>query len=750
MWWRQKPRGCRLAKGLGSARPVEYRGADRGVREMNILEVEEVSRIRPSPREGGKLRSDEVDGRRRSSRRKFPVGLGADLFAATAGEEVHGVPARGYVLSSAVEEIARDGRHVVGHLRDAFMKHPDMLPGFPPGGGVAGAERAAWRVFSVWLLKRVADPSERDLSLASAQAWFDGGSPPPSEIAFWSRADRLSLPRLKAMSKKRGIRELLPYILESHGPGSRLSVMRDPTTQVARSRKKEAGVFYTPPDVAEFMVAGALRDGGPVPTALDPAVGTGVFLRAVLNAMRASGRGGNSYDLALARLFGCDIDPMALDGAATVILADVIGDAMKRVSTPGEAWLAIRANLRTCDALLIDPSPSKSRPKGRITLAELYPEASDGFDLIIGNPPYADIGPRSDIPALASTFKTIEACPRGTADLYPAFVEQMTRLAKPDAAGALVLPLSIACNSSPQFRACRRFIAGQKGTWRFAFFDRQPHALFGEDVKTRNAVVFRRGGSARALETGPMRKWRGAERRDMFRRIDYTPIACDISTGIPKLHGAPQAAAWEKMSAETRRLADVAYEFGSTTLDAMRSASSTAVFVSPTAYNFLGVARSRGFRAGRDEVLSTNPLLRVDCATEQDADAVYAILSGNYAFWWWHVTGDGFHVGRSALKNLPVGGLFAEAASRDRLADLGRKIWNQSMLNPVRSLNRGRVSYAFSAQNAPELRSDVDELVLKALGLPDALVDELSEFNQNITAARLLAPAVTGKGEKSA
>ncbi len=665
-------------------------------------------------------------------------------------EAVHGVPARGYVLSSAVEEIARDGRYVVGDLRDAFLKHPAMLPEFTYGGGVSGAERAAWRAFSAWLLKRIADTSERDLSLASAQSWFDGGSLSQSGKAFWSRADRRSLPRLRAMSEKPGIKELLPYILESHGPGSRLSVMRDPATLAARRRKKEAGVFYTPPDVAEFMVAGALKDGESDATALDPAVGTGVFLRAVLNAVRATGRGGNSFDLALARLFGCDIDPLALDGAATVILADVIGDALKRVATPGEAWLAIRANLRTCDALLLDPSSSESRPKERIPLDELFPEAPDGFDLIIGNPPYADIGPRSDIPTLASTFKTIEACPRGTADLYPAFVEQMTRLAKPEAAGALVLPLSFACNSSPQFRACRRFIAGQKGAWRFAFFDRQPHALFGEDVKTRNAVVFRRAGSSGALETGPLRKWRGADRRELFRRIDYTPIACDISGGIPKLHGERQAKAWERLSDGMSRLSDVVHGIGSSTLDEMPATSSTAVFVSPTAYNFLGVARSRGFEAGRNEVLSTNRLLRVDCATERDADAAYAVLSGNYAFWWWHVTGDGFHVGRSALKNLPVGSLFADVVSRDRLADLGRKLWSNSIRNPVRSLNRGRVSYAFSAQNSPELRRDVDELVLKELGLPVALVGELIEFNQNISAARLLAPAAMGSGEKSA
>jgi hypothetical protein len=53
----------------------------------------------------------------------------------------------------------------------------------------------------------------------------------------------------------------------------------------------------------------------------------------------------------------------------------------------------------------------------------------------------------------------------------------------------MVVPLSLACNESAQYQACRARIASAPGHWRFAFFDREPHALFGEDVKTRNVIV---------------------------------------------------------------------------------------------------------------------------------------------------------------------------------------------------------------------------------------------------------------------
>ena len=55
----------------------------------------------------------------------------------------------------------------------------------------------------------------------------------------------------------------------------------------------------------------------------------------------------------------------------------------------------------------------------------------------------------------------------------------------------MVVPLSLAYSSREQMVAIRRAIMGSGGRWRFAFFDREPHALFGEEVKVRNAIVFR-------------------------------------------------------------------------------------------------------------------------------------------------------------------------------------------------------------------------------------------------------------------
>jgi hypothetical protein len=86
---------------------------------------------------------------------------------------------------------------------------------------------------------------------------------------------------------------LLPYILDPHGPGSRLSVRRRPETREARIRKRNEGIFYTPADVAAYMVDEILRhlQKGTHPiTIFDPACGTGTFLRAALHTLRTQNR----------------------------------------------------------------------------------------------------------------------------------------------------------------------------------------------------------------------------------------------------------------------------------------------------------------------------------------------------------------------------------------------------------------------------------------------------------------------------
>src|SRR5208337_3580177 len=120
-----------------------------------------------------------------------------------------------------------------------------------------------------------------------------------------------------------------------------------------------------------------------------------------------------------------------------------------------------------------------------------FPTVTSGFDVIVGNPPYAAVGDRSALHELSGEFRSFSPESAIRDNLYPLFVETMWRLADVrHHASGLVVPLSIAYHRSHQLVACRRAMRDVGGHWHCAFFDREPHALFGEDVKTRNAILF--------------------------------------------------------------------------------------------------------------------------------------------------------------------------------------------------------------------------------------------------------------------
>lgn len=99
-----------------------------------------------------------------------------------------------------------------------------------------------------------------------------------------------------------------------------------PRAGAAREALRERGQFWTPPWVADAMVAWCLGDGAR--TLFDPAVGAGAFFAAAKRVTRGAKR---------VRLSGCEIDPRALDQARAndLATADLRGVRIVDFATQG-------------------------------------------------------------------------------------------------------------------------------------------------------------------------------------------------------------------------------------------------------------------------------------------------------------------------------------------------------------------------------------------------------------------------------
>ena len=680
----------------------------------------------------------------------------SELNPSEAGAPHLAVPRRGHVLSTVVETYGSPIREAVAILSRSFPRQQsadvraDLLsPRMErptPDFARSDEELAAWAVVSMWVVGVAVNSLATSASLSEAETWFSGTEALTALLSDHARTRAEAA--LTAHADAQAYLQLLPYVLDPHGPGSRLSVRRDPQTHAARSRKRAEGVFYTPADVATYMASACLSAArGPIsPRVFDPACGTGVFLRAALQEIQRRDSATDAFSLAAACLFGADIDPWPLDATAFVLLADSWPALRSSGRPPVAAWRRLRMNLACVDTLRIDPAESsiqaESPRKGRISISRLFPPIGRGPTVVLGNPPYAHLGPRPDLRELRCVYETLAIKPHHNAAIYLPFVEQMIRLAHSTVcSGALVLPLSVACNLGAQFTVARDLISRTLGRWQFAFFDREPHALFGEDVKTRNAIVLwsrRPSDTKPMLSTGPLRKWRGDSRSAMFRSLRFTAIDGDIRTGVPKISGERQAEALRALSAPSGRLAQLTRSISRIELAKTADADNRTVFVGATAYNFLNVFLKpptgvlRGVRA-----LSAHPLHGVTCASRADAFAVFGILSSHLAYWWWHTHGDGFHVSRRFITELPVGVAALSERVADRLSEHGAALWTAIKAQPIMSLNRGRTSLAYTPNGHDGIRHKLDEILVERLALAPDFVDDLRRFTARTVAATL-------------
>lgn len=590
-----------------------------------------------------------------------------------------------------------------------------------PGDDVA--RRSAWALLGEWLVAASVEATCRGQGLAATHDWFWQGS--GREVGLVPDVD-VDLEIADAVE----IRALLPYLLDSMAAGTRRDVLSAQSTVNERRSRKATGVYYTPGDVAHLMVDRLLA--GHLGTAedlwIDPAHGSGVFLRAAFCAL------GGRPDVA-DRIYGVDLDPMAAETASFVLTAE---DLVRNpdAGAPWERWHRFRRNLATGDALLVDTSASPAQPMlefdtsadaldgyplGRFEpwrLSAVFPEtAGRGFSRVIANPPYAPLQ-RSAATSHLPLLHTVTGRAAG-ADVSPVFVELATNLLSHDGSLAVVLPLSVVSSTRAPFPELRQTLAAQSGRLEFLSFDRVPDALFGDDIKTRNTIVYLDRSAPSDLTVSPLYRWTSRTREAALTDIPVVSVAGvkGVPYALPKIGSEWERELMSACDTHGRYLEHWQSRRRQLPLDCITRSvvdeQSDALALAPTAYNFLGVMRDP-YRAVTDGHTSQNGFSILQFHTERDASAAYALLSSRLAFWLWHVTGDGFHVTGTLHRRLPIP--WGDEKRIDRLADLGDRLWKAALEDPVLSSNRGRTTVAYPTWPYTELIDQIDAAVGACIG----------------------------------
>ena len=596
---------------------------------------------------------------------------------------------------------------------------------------LSAVDRASRRMVAAWVCGVLIGDLDRGSSLLDAERWFAGTTTAARRMSATESTRAQAI--LRELVSREGALEMLPYALDPIPHEYRRHVVNGAGNGAARTTRKQRGCFYTPTDVAEHIVATAFNEArlGSAPRVLDPALGTGVFLRAALEGLLA--RGYRPCE-AITWLHGVDIDECAVDMAAFVLLVDYVLASRSPIGGVAfELWWRIRSQLLAANSLVVLDGLGR---EGRLfhESPRSVPWLAEPFDVVVGNPPYARLGRDADLIDLAYRFLAYESATRST-NTYLGFVELLCSQLRPGGAGTLVVPMSIGYATTKTVRRLREAAIQSKGHWTFEFFDRTPDALFGDDVKQRTAIVTWRATEERRLVTSPVMRWASSNRQGLFDRIPHVELGDhSFLDGVPKVGSGSQAAAYRALRPGSESLSS--HLVGRRRVCAADAdGGECSLYVAGTAYNWINVYRTAtAITAGVDNP-TTSPLTELTLRTPTEADATYAVLSSRLLYWLWRVEGDAFHVPSGWLQGVPMGGVLRNPPVLSQLAAAGRSLWKAVAEHPVTSLNGGKTTLSYCPYAHSELLKEIDHTLLDTIGLPPSFADELVEFVRELTAA---------------
>ena len=250
-----------------------------------------------------------------------------------------------------------------------------------------------------------------------------------------------------------------------------------------RDRKHEQGRYYTPRPLVRLMLD---RAGWTTATAAgrrmaDLACGSGSFLveacRRLVDGFRGpdgevpAAKVRDALDEVRRSIHGIDLNPFACYLAETNLLIQVL-DLLKSARKAGINLVVERFHVYCADALLVDEAVAES-PDAAVLLgreqavAELIKARvggfEDGFDVLVGNPPYVRADEESEANNWVKYRRLVEAqgwfkTRHQKWDLYVPFVEQFGRMLsdKPDSRACLITIESI--GTAPYALKLREFL----------------------------------------------------------------------------------------------------------------------------------------------------------------------------------------------------------------------------------------------------------------------------------------------------
>ncbi len=261
----------------------------------------------------------------------------------------------------------------------------------------------------------------------------------------------------------------------------------------------------------------------------------------------------------------------------------------------------------------------------------------EGFDAVVGNPPYGVKLKSFTLDYLKLHYKSTETIPKvqkGSTNTFALFIERGFNLVKKDGFVHFIVPISFTCSDS--MAALHNLLENNCEYIKVSSYAVRPLPIFDKAVVNTSMVEVKKTFTKceHIYSTKMYRKSKGVNFNKLLRRLEFVDvIKYKQRTRIPKISLPIEVSILEKLLATETKISDLVTSKGAN------------IYYRAAGGRYFKVITNYSTGSSTEKFLIFN---------ENIANSIGAILSSNLFFWYYQVFSDNLSIKLSDLLNFPI------------------------------------------------------------------------------------------------
>lgn len=360
-----------------------------------------------------------------------------------------------------------------------------------------------------------------------------------------------------------------------------------------------------------------------------------------------------------------------------------------------------------------------------------YLKGLEGFDIVIGNPPYVKAEDTDKEKLARKNYTTGKG-----GDLYNYFCETALTLAKPQGGVVcLIVPLSISFDITQ--KATRQMFEAKCSEIRLRHQDVRPSSIFGnspvanpQNEQRTTIITAITGENKLKIWTSGTARWTSDEREAYLKTRNLVQMPDAFIGKDAKKIPAKLASQWPRLTSE--KVCKIVAEMlqHNRTINDLTETNSPFIVAFHKAPRYF-ISCIPGFALKRSEHLYS--------LDDQDSCRLAMTVFNSHLFYmWWRVWGDAYHLLKYQIESMPIPDMWIDDSGINAEArNIGEKL-EKTLNNPEHIIitKKGDVFENINFHDvASELIEQADRLYLKALNIEGAesnlMLEELHKLRSN-------------------